>query len=198
MMCSRCRCEKLAVGAVALALEVVERDEAQRRGVDAVAQAARLGRAVGEHVAEVAVPVGRTDLGPDHAVAGVRVLHHVARLDRHREARPAGTAVVLVDRGEQRLTGHDVDVETWFFVVPVLVPERRLGASLLGDPVLLRGQPGNRLWVLAVGVRHVNSFTDGAVRWLRTRHVQPRAGRGYFTGAYTSGAVGSARRTGLR
>ena len=56
--------EELAVVAVAFLLEVIERDEAQRRGVDAVAHAALGGRAVGEHVAEVAVAVGRTDLGP--------------------------------------------------------------------------------------------------------------------------------------
>src|SRR5271166_4533032 len=192
---------ELAEGAVTLALQVIERDEAQRRGVDAVAHAARLARAVGEHVAKVAVPVRRPDLRPDHAVALVGVLDHVARLDRHREARPAGVAVVLVDRSEQRLAGHDVHVNAGFLVVPVLVLERRLGTSLLGDLVLLRGQPGNRLGVLAVSVRHVSSFTDGAARWLRARNapsVEPRAGRRYFTRVYRSGAVGSALRAGAR
>ena len=62
-------------------------------------------------MAEVTVPVRRADLGPEHEVVDVGLLHHVARLDRHREARPAGMAVVLVDRGEQRLAGHDVDVD---------------------------------------------------------------------------------------
>ena len=42
MMRSRCRwrARTACEGAIALALEVVERDEAQRRGVDAVAKAA--------------------------------------------------------------------------------------------------------------------------------------------------------------
>src|SRR5580693_9346060 len=54
----------------------------------------------GGHVAQVAVAVGGADLGPDHQVAEVPVLDHVAGLDRHREARPAGLAVVLVNRCE--------------------------------------------------------------------------------------------------
>jgi hypothetical protein len=38
-------------------------------------------------------------------------------------------AVELADRGEQRLAGHDVDVDAGLLVVPVLVPERRQCAS---------------------------------------------------------------------
>jgi hypothetical protein len=76
-------------------------------------------------------------------------------------------AVVLVDRGEQRLAGHDVNVNTGLLVVPVLVVERWLGAALLGDPVLLRIQPGDGFGVLAVVVRHVRSFADGAARRAR-------------------------------
>src|SRR5262249_9011468 len=139
----------------------------------------------------VAVPMRRTDLGPDHAVTGVGELGHVARLDRNREARPAGMAVVLVNRGEQRFARYDVDVQALFLVVPELVPERRLGGSVVGDPVLLRGQLGDRLGVLAIC--HVSSFADdvaggggadGAARWildasctttrgLRLFHFQP-------------------------
>jgi hypothetical protein len=57
-------------------------------------------------------------------------------------------AVVLVDRGEQRFAGHDIDVEAGFLVVPVLVVERRLGAVLPGDPVLLglEGASQLRCW----------------------------------------------------
>ena len=57
--------EELAVVAVALALEVVAVDEAQRRRVDAVAQAAAVARAVVEHVAQVAVAVRGAHLGAE-------------------------------------------------------------------------------------------------------------------------------------
>jgi hypothetical protein len=40
-----------------------------------------------------------------------------------------GAAVELADRGEQRLAGHDVDVDAGLLIVPVLVPERRQCAS---------------------------------------------------------------------
>src|SRR6185437_15142291 len=147
------------------------------------------GRAVGEHVAEVAVAVGRADLGPGHAPAPVGVLDHVGLVDRHREARPAGAAVVLVDRSEQGLAGHDVDVDTGVLVVAEFAAERGFGRGLLSDLVLLGGQLGDRLGVLAVSVRHVNSFIGGAARWMRARGawapcVQPRAGLSYFTSAY--------------
>src|ERR1700722_17512736 len=168
--------EERAVGAVALALQVIDRDEPQGGGVDAVAQAPGLGGPVVEYVAQVAVAVGGADLGPEHQVAEVPSLDHVAGLDRHGEARPAGAAVVLVDRCEQRLTGHDVDVDAGLLVVPELVLERRLGALLLGDPVLLRRQPLDGLGVLAVVVRHVSSFAGGAARWVRA-HAAPVCNR---------------------
>jgi hypothetical protein len=43
---------------VALALHVVAMDEPERRGIDAVAQATAISRAIREDVAEVAVAVG--------------------------------------------------------------------------------------------------------------------------------------------
>jgi hypothetical protein len=42
---------------VALALHVVAMDEPERRGIDAVAQATAISRAIREYVAEVAVAV---------------------------------------------------------------------------------------------------------------------------------------------
>jgi len=44
--------------------------------------------------------------------------------------------VELLVRAEQRLAGHDVDVEAGRVVVPVRVVERRLGAGVLCDLVL--------------------------------------------------------------
>src|SRR5215472_10741967 len=110
-----------------------------------------------EQVAQVAAAVGGADLGPGDQHAEVAARDHVGRLDGSGEARPAGVAVELAGRGEQRLAGYDVNVDAGLGVVPVLVAERRLGAVLLGDPVLLRGKARDSLGVLAVVVSHVSS-----------------------------------------
>src|SRR6185503_20932777 len=71
----------LQVCAVPLGLHVVAVDEAQRGGVDAVAQPAAVLGPVVEDVAEVAVAVRRADLRADHPVRGVPQLVDVRGLD---------------------------------------------------------------------------------------------------------------------
>src|SRR5215831_10865373 len=119
---------------------VLPRDEAKRRGVDAVAQAAAVAGPVRKDVAQVAVAVRRTHLGPYHPVRDVPELLDVRPLDRFREARPAAARFVLVRRGEERLARHDVDVDAWLLVVQVLARSGTFGAALLSDAVLLRGE----------------------------------------------------------
>src|SRR6185312_14440367 len=69
----------------------------------------------------------------------------------------------------QGLAGHDVDVDTRVLVVAEFAAERGFGRGLLSDLVLLGGELGDRLGVLAVSVCHVNSFIGGAARWMRAR-----------------------------
>src|SRR6185312_847684 len=130
-------CEQLAVFAVAFLLEIVEMDEAQRGRIDAIAQAAFGAWAIGKEMSEMAVAIAGANLGPDHAVAGVAVFDDILRLDRPGEARPAGAAVEFVDRGEERLAGHHVDVDPGLLVVPIGVVEGPLRPVLLGHAELL-------------------------------------------------------------
>ena len=58
----------IEIFAVALALHVVAMNEPERRGIDAVAQATAISRAIREDVAEVAVAVG--DLPPEKWTPG--------------------------------------------------------------------------------------------------------------------------------
>src|SRR5690606_28271191 len=139
------------IRAVALLLHPLAGDEAQRRRVDAVSQAAALRGTIREHVAQVAVAVGRADLGADHAVAGVAQLAHVRRLQRPGEARPAAMRVELVAGGEQRLARDDVHVDPGTVLVQVLAGAGTLGPGFLGHAVLLRGEPGDRVRILAPG-----------------------------------------------
>src|SRR5262245_26961116 len=112
-------------------------DEAKRGRVDAVAQAAAVGRTVGEDMAQVAVAVPRADLDALHAMRRVAQGLDVALLDRLGEARPPAARFVLVGRGEERLAGHDVDVDARLLVAEVLAGAGALGPALLRDPELL-------------------------------------------------------------
>src|SRR5262249_22466082 len=93
----------IEIFAVALPLHLVAVDEPERRGIDAVAQATAISRAIREHVAEVAVAMGRSNLGPDHPMGGVRQLVDVCGNDRLSETRPPAPRLKLVGRRKKRL-----------------------------------------------------------------------------------------------
>src|SRR5688500_2824580 len=112
-------------------------DEPQRGRVDAVAQSAAIARPVGEYVAEMAVAVRRAHLDASHAVRRVPDFVDVGRIDGLREARPAGARVEFVRRGEQRLAGYDVDVDTRLLVIEILPGSGGLGAASLRHAMLL-------------------------------------------------------------
>ena len=107
------------VGTVALGFHVVTVDESQRSRIDAVAQAAAISRAIREHKVEVAVAMGRANLGATHAVRSVAELVDVGRHDRLRETRPAAARLELVGRSEQRLARDDVDVDAGLLIAEV-------------------------------------------------------------------------------
>src|SRR3546814_11482896 len=88
------------IGAIALGLQSVAGNEAQGRGVDAVAKPAAVLRAIGEHMAEVAVAMRRAHLGADRATRAVLKLVHVGRHDRPGEAGPAAAGLDLGGRGK--------------------------------------------------------------------------------------------------
>ena len=71
-------------------------NEAQRRRIDAVTQAAAIARAIFEDMAEMAVARSRAHFGAGHAMRHVAQLIHVRRLDRPGEARPAAAGFELV------------------------------------------------------------------------------------------------------
>jgi hypothetical protein len=143
---------------VALGFQGVAVDEAQSSGVDAISQSTLGAGAVVEDVTEVAVAVRRTHLGAHHRVAHVDLLGDVVPIDRFGEAGPAGSAVELVHRGEQRFTGYHVDVDSRFMVVPVLAGERPFGTVLLGDVVLVGVQRADRVGIpVVIVLLHLSS-----------------------------------------
>src|ERR1700678_1524359 len=139
-----------AIFAVACSFEFVERDETERRRVDAVAQPALVARAVIKQVAKMAVGVRRAHFGANHAVRGVGVFLHVFGLDRLGEARPPAMAVKFIERRKQRLARNDIHVNPRLLVIVKFVLKRTLGGALLRHPVLLGSQPGNRFLIFCV------------------------------------------------
>src|SRR5207248_426081 len=141
---------------VALGLQALHGNEAQRGGVDAVAHARRRG-AIVEEMAQVGIAVRGPHLGSLHEERAVGLLGDVRRLERSREAGPPGAGLELVERAEQRLPRYHVHVDAGPVVVPVLVVERRLRRFVLSHLVLQRGQGLPQLDVARLGVVHARS-----------------------------------------
>ena len=114
--------------------------ERQGAAVDAVALAARVGRAVVEDVAEVGVAGLADDLGAPHEQAVVGPQFDVLEVGRLGEARPAGARVELGVGGEELGAAADAAVHALRLLVDVGAGEGTLGARLAGHLVLLGRQ----------------------------------------------------------
>ena len=71
--------------------------------------------------------------------AAVLFCQNIGRLQRPREAGPAGAGIIFVQRTEQRLPGHDIDIDALLFVVDIFVLKGRLRRALLRH-IVLRGR----------------------------------------------------------
>src|SRR5581483_10878025 len=139
-------------------------------------------------VPQVRVRVLRTDLGAHHEELAIRPGDDVLGGERFGEARPAGAGVELVERAEQWLAGDDVDVDAGLMIVPVLVPERRLGAIVLGDLELHGSELLLQLGLCRFLVVHPTSSrgereqrqsdTDGGVNLVHGSLLRIRTARG--------------------
>ena len=65
--------KQLYILPIPLIIEFIKRNKTQRGGIDAVAQAAAVSRAVREYVAQMGIRFPASDLGPDHTVGSVRL-----------------------------------------------------------------------------------------------------------------------------
>src|SRR5438128_5272654 len=115
------------------------RQQLQRRGVDAVAQARRAG-AVIEDVAEMAVAFRAQHLGADHAVADIVLLVDMALCRRLRKARPAAAGVELGVGFEQGLAAAGAGIGALAVVMLVFAGEGPFGGLLAQHRVLHRRQ----------------------------------------------------------
>src|SRR5438874_3003377 len=106
--------------------------------VHAVAQPGRL-RPVVEHVPEMAAAAAAVDFGPQHAEGPIFGLADGV-VERLVEARPAGAALELGLRGEQRQVATGTGEDALAMLVEQRARTRPLGALLAQDVILLRRQ----------------------------------------------------------
>src|ERR1044071_9772244 len=135
---------------ITLGRHVIPMDEPQRRRVDTVAHSASVPRTVWKHMTQMTVGVRRAHL--DAALDGIRAPGQAGGLDGTGEARPSGARIELVGRHEQRLSRHDVHVDSRLVVVEMLAGSWIFGRALLRDPILLGGKPGDRIGIFPVSL----------------------------------------------
>ena len=77
------------------------------------------------------------NLGALHTFRSVQALDDEIVRDRFAKRRHAETAIEFVERREEWFAGNDIDVDAGVLVVPELILERRLGATLPHDEIFL-------------------------------------------------------------
>src|SRR5918994_625837 len=113
--------------------------EIERAGVDAVAEARRVGPVV-EHVTEVAAAGRAHDLRARHPVARVRLGDDAVEGGRLEEARPAAARLELRVGAEELRAAARAAVDAVSVLVPVGARERALRPLVAEDLVLLGAQ----------------------------------------------------------
>src|SRR5262245_65862442 len=97
----------------------------------------------------MAVRVRRAHLSADHAMRAVSQFIDILRFNWLGEAGPAASRIKLVGRREQRLAGHDIDVDARFLVIQIFSGSGGLGAVLLRYVILLGRELSNCVVALA-------------------------------------------------
>ena len=128
---------QFGIVSVAFLLHLVERNEAQRCTVYAVAQPTPVCRTVVEHVSKVRIARLAPYFGALHAVRIVGFLHQELLVYRLGEGWPAAPRIVFVGGREQRFARGNVYIDARAELLVVLVGVRTFGCSLLRNGVLL-------------------------------------------------------------
>src|SRR5579884_2950804 len=124
----------------------------ERGRIDAVAQTSRR-RPVLKDVPQMRPAAAAGDLGADHPEAGVGRFGNGAVMSRRDKARPSGAGIEFRVRAEELRAAADAFVGSTFVMIPILAGERRLGAFLARDVILL-----GRQLTPPLGFRLVNFF----------------------------------------
>ena len=110
---------------IALFFHILFGDKPQRGAVDAVAHAAFVFGTIVKQMPQMRVSSRAAHLCAEHAKAPVGVLLQPRARDGLGEARPARARIELVFGRKQRLACGDVDIDSFFVVIPILVCRKK-------------------------------------------------------------------------
>ena len=128
-------------------------------------------------MAEVRVAPAASHFRADHSVRRVGFFIHGFAGKWCGKAGPSAPAVEFVQGGKERFSGNDVDIETWFFVIPESVSEGTFGGVFLSHLVLLRGKLGDGFRIFGVS-RHGSKPNYLDVSWIRVMRQWLQSGPG--------------------
>src|SRR3984885_11668885 len=154
----------------------------QRKTVHAIAQAGRL-RTVVEDMAEMAATAAAMNFAAQHAEGAVFPFGH-GIVQRLIEARPAGTALVLRLRREQRQGATGAGEGAFAVFLQQRARPRTLGAFLAQDFILLRRELGAPF---RVGLFDLELFSG--VRGFTAQPAQPRKAKQTSSGSKQDTAI---------
>src|SRR3989338_9592740 len=75
-------------------------------------------------------------LGAAHPEALIFLLDNIALLQQTRKARPTGAGIIFVRGAKKRFAGNDIDVNPFFFIIPIRVIKGLFRGGVAGHLVL--------------------------------------------------------------
>lgn len=135
-------------------LELLFWDEVESSRINAVSLSCGCWT-IGEHVADVGIGKRASEFCALYIQGIIFLFNDTPVFDSLKEAGPAGARIVFVGGAKEWLPGDDINVDSFFFVVPVCVFEWRFRAIFLCY-CILKGR---------------ETFFEFAVRWLRVAIV---------------------------
>lgn len=115
-------------------------------------------------MAKMGAAAAANDLLADHAMTCVSYRAHRLAGKRQPEARPARSGIVLMARSEQLRVAADAAVDAIVLVIDILAREWPFRAFVLGNVVLLVGQPFLEVGIRGIRVIHSISRRNAASR----------------------------------
>src|SRR4030042_504038 len=91
-------------------------------------------------MAEMGIDIFTPHLDALHKNAVIFSFYDIIRLNGFGKTWPSGPGIELVNRTEQRFSRNDIDINSYFLIIPVFILKWWLSTVLLGHLILQRRQ----------------------------------------------------------
>src|SRR5205814_10422885 len=115
-------------------------------------------------MAQVRISVRGSHFGALHEQRAVGLLRDVIGVEWTSKARPTGARVELIERAEERLSRHDVHVDSCLMIIPEVVLERPFRRLVLRYFVLQWRQRATQLGVSRLGLHGIHRWSHLGMR----------------------------------